>query len=255
MAPVLKTGRAQALVGSNPTPSATQQAIACRRQTPESISQSAPRTRSTAALTVSRFLSVTKPANIVRSAAECSRSASTCTEKYSIMLRIGEPVIFSQSRDLGFRDRRDLALVCIKSCDPISRRRSNRHRGTSQSSFASRSICRLSAHLPSSRRAPRRIATTTPDDSACLLLRRSSSKADVSSSLDPRSAHAPLRDRSETPRRDDRYLSRVIGERILAQLASCPGKIKRMGQEMFRGDLAVDSVEMLVHCVSSMIRS
>ena len=28
MAPVLKTGRAQALVGSNPTPSATQQAIA-----------------------------------------------------------------------------------------------------------------------------------------------------------------------------------------------------------------------------------
>ncbi len=60
-----------------------QQAMACRRQTPESISQSASRMRSTARVRAGPFSSVRRNASISRSAAACSRSASSCTLKYS----------------------------------------------------------------------------------------------------------------------------------------------------------------------------
>ena len=42
-------------------------------------------------------------------------------------------------------------------------------------------------------------------------------------------------------------LLRVISQRCLAQLAPRPCEIERMGEQMFRGDLLVDAVEMVVH--------
>jgi hypothetical protein len=60
-----------------------QHAMACRRQTPESISQSASRVRSTAAITELEFSLLMCSNSMARSAAECSRSASRCTVKYS----------------------------------------------------------------------------------------------------------------------------------------------------------------------------
>ena len=54
----------------------SQQAMACLRQTPLSISQSASSTRITDAFAASKFLLPIFSLNIARSAAECSRSAS-----------------------------------------------------------------------------------------------------------------------------------------------------------------------------------
>src|SRR4051794_13151227 len=60
-------------------PATAQHAIAWRRQTPESISQRASRMRVTAVETGAALLSLTYSESIWRSAAECSRSASTWT--------------------------------------------------------------------------------------------------------------------------------------------------------------------------------
>ncbi len=46
-------------------------------------------------------------------------------------------------------------------------------------------------------------------------------------------------------------LARVIGERGHAQFAAGPGEIEGMSQKIFRGDLAIDGVEVLVHMSSS----
>ncbi len=82
-----KPGRDETLIHRRWAPPASssirQQAIACRRQTPESKSQSELRTRSTAAFTDAALLSFTYSYSSSRSAAECSRSASMCTVKYS----------------------------------------------------------------------------------------------------------------------------------------------------------------------------
>ena len=42
-------------------------------------------------------------------------------------------------------------------------------------------------------------------------------------------------------------LARVISESGAAQFATGPGEIEGMSEKMFRGDLAINGVEMLVH--------
>ena len=42
-------------------------------------------------------------------------------------------------------------------------------------------------------------------------------------------------------------LTRVIGERGHAQIAAGPGQVEWMSEKMFRGDLAIDGVEVCIH--------
>ena len=46
-------------------------------------------------------------------------------------------------------------------------------------------------------------------------------------------------------------LAGVISERGFAQFAASPGEIEGMSEQMFRGDLAIDGVEMFVHKLGS----
>ena len=158
-----------------------------------------------------------------------------------VVLGVVETVVLFQAIDLRFGDRWDLALISVERAKPSAVAPSPQtERKVSINAVVSGcfAVARTSL-LPKCPATPQTAARAPGDSAAGFFVDQ------VIQNLPARRLIVALRMDSRKVGREGRdvmiILLRVISQRFLAQFASRPGEIKRMGEQMFRGDLLIDA--------------